>query len=117
VIDITTLDDNDGADLQEEDFLPQDDHLATERPGKRKSPVSTPSHTLGPVCPICAKALGPSTSNQGLNEHIDWCLNKDAIVEAGAGATKKARSETPEMTRGSGKPAGKGSMLDWFRKG
>ena len=33
-------------------------------------------------CPICGKLL--ETDNQGLNEHIDFCLSKGAIKEAQA---------------------------------
>ncbi|WWC94614.1 hypothetical protein V866_001461 [Kwoniella sp. B9012] len=88
--------------------------------GKRKSSESDKSaHLLGPVCPICNKALGPGTSNSGLNEHIDWCLNKEAINEAGRRSpVKKAKLEK----KGTGNNAAqkgkdkKGTMLDWLKK-
>lgn len=31
-------------------------------------------------CPVCSRIL--VTDNQGLNEHIDFCLSRDAIREA-----------------------------------
>ncbi|KAL1695593.1 hypothetical protein GGG16DRAFT_45361 [Schizophyllum commune] len=31
-------------------------------------------------CPICGKTL--ATDNDGLNQHIDWCLSRGAILEA-----------------------------------
>lgn len=34
------------------------------------------------ICPICSKML--QVDNSGLNEHIDWCLSKGAILEASA---------------------------------
>ncbi|WVF71330.1 hypothetical protein IAT40_006133 [Kwoniella sp. CBS 6097] len=107
--------------------------------GKRKA--SDPSHLLGPVCPICDKALGAGVSNQGLNEHIDWCLNRDAIRAASAKSPKKAKVEKDPDRAGvgaggqlsrrpsgasasvkgrgknNGKGKGKGSMLDWLKKG
>lgn len=69
-------------------------------PVKRKSsgsepPTSTRTHLLGPTCPICSKALGPGTSNQGLNDHIDWCLNRDAIADASKPSPKKVKLGQP----------------------
>ncbi|ORY32874.1 hypothetical protein BCR39DRAFT_522235 [Naematelia encephala] len=79
------------------------------------------SHTLGPVCPICAKALGPTTSNTGLNEHIDWCLNREAIEEAGKRTPKKPKldrgGDEARKGRGRGKdPPGNGGMMAWLSK-
>ena len=36
------------------------------------------------VCPVCSRTL--VTSNRGLNEHIDFCLSRDAIREARSSA-------------------------------
>ncbi|WVQ99536.1 hypothetical protein IAU59_006672 [Kwoniella sp. CBS 9459] len=106
--------------------------------GKRKA--SDPSHLLGPVCPICDKALGAGVSNQGLNEHIDWCLNRDAIREASTTSPKKAKvqkdpdrkddqvskkqkkdmmSNASATAKGRGQinEKGRGSMLDWLKRG
>jgi len=35
-------------------------------------------------CPVCSRTL--LTDNQGLNEHIDFCLSRDAIREARSSA-------------------------------
>ena len=35
-------------------------------------------------CPVCSRTL--VTDNQGLNEHIDFCLSRDAIREARSSA-------------------------------
>lgn len=72
-------------------------------------------HLLGPACPICSKRLGPSTSNTDLNDHIDWCLNRDAIENAGMPTPKKARiADTAKRKRP--KEIGKGTMLAWLKK-
>ncbi|WVW84095.1 hypothetical protein I302_106124 [Kwoniella bestiolae CBS 10118] len=106
-----TADDSDNVDSP----LPSD--IGTPPPtsmfGKRKL---SETHLLGPVCPICNKALGPGTSNIGLNEHIDWCLNRDAISEASkkSPAAKKARTDG-KSTAKKGRDV-KGTMLDWLKK-
>ncbi|KAK4689989.1 DNA polymerase kappa, partial [Tremellales sp. Uapishka_1] len=115
--DFTILeDDNELQEWKEEsDFLPPANEQVL---GKRKStspdamPTTEKKHTLGPVCPICAKTLGPSTSNQGLNEHIDRCLNTEAISEASKRTPKKKRKEKDKI---SGPVAG--SMMEWLSKG
>ena len=95
--------------------------------GKRKEMSAGPegnAHSLGPTCPVCIKALGPSTSNQGLNDHIDWCLNKDAITEAGKRTPKKAKGleggDKAKRKAVSGiDPARRrsiGSMSGWLKK-
>lgn len=99
---------------------------------KRKSPSPTreaPSPAAGPICPICGQTLDAGTSNQQLNEHLDWCLNKDAIREASRVspvAQKKAKiGRTNESTssniRGLAKkdrPKGeKGTIASWLKKG
>jgi len=35
-------------------------------------------------CPVCSRTL--VTDNQGLNEHIDFCLSRDVIREARSSA-------------------------------
>lgn len=47
--------------------------------------TSTPPETH--TCPICNEVL--TTNNTGLNEHIDYCLSRDAIKQA-QGTSKKA---------------------------
>ncbi|WWD17130.1 hypothetical protein CI109_101567 [Kwoniella shandongensis] len=91
--------------------------------GKRKSP-SPGQHLLGPVCPICGKHLGPGTSNQDLNDHIDWCLNKDAISEASKKSPerekKRVKQEKDRPGAGAGAAVKKkngGGMLDWLKRG
>ncbi|KAI0369692.1 DNA/RNA polymerase [Pilatotrama ljubarskyi] len=41
-------------------------------------------------CPICGRTL--ETDNQGFNEHIDFCLSKQAIKEAQSASLKPASS-------------------------
>lgn len=41
-------------------------------------------------CPICGRML--ETDNQGLNEHIDFCLSKQAIKEAQTASLKPSSS-------------------------
>jgi DNA polymerase kappa len=134
VINLADVEDDDVQWTEENNYGPRET-AATEsnKPDTAKpkvEPLTTEfRHLLGPVCPICSKALGPSTSNQGLNEHIDWCLNKDAIKEASTRSSKKAkregvadRSSTPEGAV-KGKSGGKGkadarkeSMMSWLNK-
>lgn len=86
--------DDDEDEPDEDDFVPNDKSLA-------------PSHLLGPLCPICGKTLGLGTSNQALNDHIDLCLNKDAIGEASKPTPKKPKKDPDK---------GKGSMRAWLKK-
>jgi len=108
-------DDEDKA-IDETDFLPD--------PGLRGSVKRKSDHLLGPSCPICAATLGPSTSNQELNDHIDLCLNRDAISQASKRTPKKARprivtpADLPEPKAESKKGSEKGGgMMEWLRKG
>ncbi|OJT06968.1 DNA polymerase kappa [Trametes pubescens] len=43
-----------------------------------------------PECPICGRML--ETDNQGLNEHVDFCLSKQAIKEAQTASLKPSSS-------------------------
>lgn len=107
VIDLAQLDEDDDEEVMEEgDFMPPDADI--ESTSKRKR-----DHLLGPSCPICGDTLGPTTSNQELNDHVDMCLNKDAIVAASKATpkkTKRARAPAPAAESGTG-------MLQWLRKG
>ncbi|KAK8864554.1 hypothetical protein IAR55_001804 [Kwoniella newhampshirensis] len=118
------------------DLTGEDDEEEVQSPetsdalGKRKSPS-----LLGPICPICSKSLGAGTSNQDLNDHIDWCLNKDAISEASkrspnvkidAGKDREKKRLKQEKDRPGGAATGKkhigggansGGMLDWLKSG
>ena len=49
-------------------------------------------------CPICLKIL--ETDNQGLNEHIDFCLSKQAIKEAQTASLKPSSSGNSSAERG-----------------
>lgn len=101
VIDLAQLDEDDEDQaIDETDFLPD--------PGNRGSVKRKQEHSLGPSCPICSATLGPSTSNQELNDHIDFCLNRDAISEASKRTPKKARPAENQSG---------GAMLQWLRKG
>ena len=92
--------------MEEGDFLPVVADAETSSKRKR-------DHLLGPACPICGHALGPGTSNQELNDHVDMCLNKDAIAAASKATPKKAkRAHSPPPMTESG-----GGMLQWLRKG
>lgn len=107
VIDLAQLDEDDEEETMEEgDFMPVSADI--ESTSKRKR-----DHLLGPSCPICGDTLGPTTSNQELNDHVDMCLNKDAIVAAGKATPKKpkrVRPPPPVPESGTG-------MLQWLRKG
>ncbi|KAL1736154.1 hypothetical protein EV714DRAFT_198680 [Schizophyllum commune] len=43
-------------------------------------------------CPICGKTL--ATNNDGLNQHIDWCLSRGAILEAQRQSSRTANQGT-----------------------
>lgn len=50
------------------------------------------------VCPLCGKTL--ATNNAGLNEHIDFCLSKEAIMRATqVTASKTARSSPAKRAK------------------
>ncbi|KAI0630132.1 DNA/RNA polymerase [Trametes polyzona] len=80
---------------------------STSAPPRRSSPpkpssskssaLSRPGPSTGDVeassfleCPLCGRML--ETDNQGLNEHIDFCLSKQAIKEAQAASLKPTSS-------------------------
>lgn len=102
----------------------------------RASPAkhNAPADDLEPPlleCPICGRML--DTDNQGLNEHIDFCLSKQAIKEAqtaslnlkpsssgeSSGQTKKTASRKPQA-RSKAKPDSSGhgeGLLRYRNKG
>jgi DNA polymerase kappa len=86
-------------------------------PGHRGSVKRKQDHLLGPSCPICSATLGPGTSNQELNDHVDYCLNKDAITQASKRTPKKARPSETKRDPANGKDGEGGSMMQWLRKG
>ncbi|KAL1744784.1 hypothetical protein HDZ31DRAFT_37884 [Schizophyllum fasciatum] len=50
-------------------------------PGPAKPSLRSPTPAAEQhVCPICGKTL--ETDNDGLNQHIDWCLSRGAILAA-----------------------------------
>jgi len=134
VIDLAQLEEEEQVEeeMGEGDFMPPEGIGDPEaKPSstlrKRKDSCEAPatkSRLLGPICPICAQALGPSTSNQGLNDHIDWCLNKGAISTASKRIPKAKVSagEDTAKRKGSGndtakkKGESKGSMMCWLKK-
>ncbi len=80
------------------------------------------------MCPICSRHLGPEASNADLNEHLDLCLNQDAFAEiadaapspkraASGGDTRPAKRRRTAGSGSSKKAAGKGSVLEWLRRG
>lgn len=107
VIDLAQLDEDDEDQaVGEEDFVPAAEVDA--RPAKRKK-----DHSLGPSCPICQNALGPSTTNQELNDHVDMCLNKDAIRLASKASPKSVkRPKSAKQDGGNDK-----GMMRWLQKG
>lgn len=72
----------------------------------------------GPACPICGEHLRPDASNQELNDHVDLCLNREAIGDAARPSPqKKPRRDSRESSeKGKGPPPKKGSMLAWLKK-
>ena len=91
--------------------------------GKRKAQED---HLSGPSCPICSTHLSPSTSNQDLNNHIDRCLNKDAIKDAkrtpkkakgiDGSDTGKRKSFSKQDTAKKKSGTDRGSMMGWLKK-
>ncbi|CAG7854755.1 DNA polymerase IV {ECO:0000255/HAMAP-Rule:MF_01113} Short=Pol IV {ECO:0000255/HAMAP-Rule:MF_01113}; {ECO:0000255/HAMAP-Rule:MF_01113} [Serendipita indica DSM 11827] len=67
------------------------DHSSTSR--KKPDELRSEQH----ICPICSKTL--QTDNTGLNEHIDWCLSRSAILEASASETLNAGHGKPVSTQ------------------
>ncbi|RPD54731.1 DNA/RNA polymerase [Lentinus tigrinus ALCF2SS1-7] len=74
-------------------------------------------------CPICGKLL--ETDNQGLNEHIDFCLSKQAIKEAQtaslkppshSGSSSDAKKRGPKFAPPKAAAKGHGEGLLKFRK-
>lgn len=108
MIDLALLDEEDEEQATEEgDFVPAAALGPSHPDGKRKR-----DHLLGPSCPICGDVLGPFSSNQELNDHVDWCLNKDAIRKAGQATPKKAkRPKPPDRQR-----EGDRGMLQWLNR-
>lgn len=121
--------------LRSSQRLAEDDELVLEDEVSAKKRAKSPAHVLGPICPICSKTLGMGTSNQDLNEHIDWCLNRDAVRKATVTAddrpVKRAKpgeekdykssyneggSEKGKGKKGKMKEPAKGSMMEWLSR-
>jgi len=129
--------------LKSSQKVAEDDQFVLEEEANKQPPLpakkrgNSPSHLLGPICPICSKTLGMGTSNQGLNEHIDWCLNRDAIRGASSnGEERPDKRKTIDVSRdvvevasdgevrlGAGKKkkakikdSAKGSMMEWLSR-
>lgn len=59
-----------------------------------------------PECPLCLRTLPAGTTNQALNDHIDLCLNREAIANAtGDTGTVKKKKQGPKDT-----------MMDWLKR-
>ena len=58
----------------------------------QSSKLTAPSQPETLNCPICGKSI--VTDNAGLNQHIDFCLSKSAIMEATRPSTPKASKST-----------------------
>ncbi|KAL1680328.1 hypothetical protein EV122DRAFT_208059 [Schizophyllum commune] len=70
----------------------------SKRPPSSKRPRSpSPTEEEQHDCPICGKTL--ATDNDGLNQHIDWCLSRGAILEA-------QRQSSRTTNQGTGAAAG-----------
>lgn len=109
VIDLAQLDQDDEEHaIEEDDFVPVIAATDEAPDSKRKR-----EHLLGPACPLCGSTLGPSTSNQELNDHIDLCLNKDAIAQASKATPQKTKRVKPSVRI----PDASSGMLQWLRKG
>ncbi|KAL1411451.1 hypothetical protein Q8F55_002407 [Vanrija albida] len=129
-IDLSLLDEDEDEEEQnliEDDFKqPVDEpdgdaHRAT--PGSSPVPDQDPEHILGPVCPLCQKALGPGTSNAELNRHVDLCLNRDALGASSLSPKPKRPSTGGTDTRPEGSkrrrqanPKAAGGMMDWLKR-
>ncbi|TYJ58644.1 hypothetical protein B9479_000480 [Cryptococcus floricola] len=112
VSEMAKMDEDDGEIYNEsdddDDPIFVESHPSSHILGKRKSPTPStdvPSPSPGPACPICGQHLPGGTSNHELNDHVDWCLNKDAIREASRvspAVTKrlKAVQKGPVVIRG-----------------
>ncbi|TBU33633.1 DNA/RNA polymerase [Dichomitus squalens] len=84
---------------------------ATHKPSGAEDVIGSPEAFL--ECPICSKML--EMDNQGLNEHIDFCLSKQAIKEAQASSLKpdsgSSQHGTKTLRRGH-KPQSRGKSKD-----
>ncbi|KAI0746017.1 DNA/RNA polymerase [Earliella scabrosa] len=88
----------------------------------REAPIDVEVPLL--ECPICGKML--ETDNQGLNEHIDFCLSKQAIKEAqaasfqpsshGSTASSSSRKKGHKPLSANRAPGEYGNGLLSFRK-
>jgi len=94
--------DKDDADedyhLYRDSTSPSPTGLSSNKPSSSsKKPISSTNHerkSKGPknethVCPMCSRVL--ETDNQGLNEHVDFCLSKQAIKAAQTTAAIRER--------------------------
>ncbi|WVN87573.1 uncharacterized protein L203_102756 [Cryptococcus depauperatus CBS 7841] len=110
--------------------LPMNDHCRSS--SSPCTDTSSPASSL--VCPICGEMLPVNTSNQELNAHVDWCLNRVAIIkETGRSShsgVKKRGMECIEekvekrvkkdqlKAQSKGQPrATNGTISEWLRKG
>lgn len=65
----------------------------------RKAP-NPPSSKVSQDCPICGKTI--VTDNQGMNDHVDFCLSRGVILQAQSEASvgsSKGASKGKKRTR------------------
>jgi DNA polymerase kappa len=67
-------------------------------PGRKLQSISIADPSERHTCPICGKQL--ATDNQGFNAHVDFCLSKDAILEAQAEASSPKKPTKKQMISG-----------------
>ena len=65
-------------DLDDNELAESSDRFGMKSPTRPTSAIS--EDKAEQHCPVCSRTL--VTDNQGLNEHIDFCLSRDAIREA-----------------------------------
>ncbi|KAH6913891.1 DNA polymerase kappa [Coprinopsis sp. MPI-PUGE-AT-0042] len=110
-------------------IAPSKDEQATSTPQRPEQVSADLLETEALHCPICSKKI--QTTNQGLNEHIDFCLSRGAIREAQASVdtsvpAKKDRKDTsggpshkPPSSKGKQngkKGASSSGLLQWAKK-
>lgn len=69
---------------------------------------------------MCESTLDPDTTNDELNEHLDLCLNGEAIGQSARGSPSPAddppRKRPRVESRNKNKDRHKGSILHYFQQ-
>ncbi|KAF8844303.1 DNA/RNA polymerase [Paxillus ammoniavirescens] len=66
-------------------------------PGRELQSISIAGPSERHTCPICGKQL--ATDNQRFNAHVDFCLSKDAILEAQAEASSPKKPTKKQISK------------------